>query len=161
VIKDISKQKAVNFLEPFFEPGLTLILIILFLILNAWIFKKMKTVQAPTTITRRTVFFLIVLIGTLVFILSRPIEQNIKGQILSFLGIIISAGIALSSTTVLGNLIAGIMNNSMNRFRNGDLIRVADFQGRVTEKGAFHAEIQLEDSNFMTIPNLFIAKHPV
>ena len=105
--------------------------------------------------------FLIVLIGALVFILSLPIEQNIKGQILSFLGIIISAGIALSSTTVLGNLIAGIMNNSMNRFRNGDLIRVADFQGRVTEKGAFHTEIQLEDSNFMTIPNLFIAKHPV
>ena len=154
-------QKAVDFLEPFFEPGLSLIVIILFLILNSWVFSKMKSVKESTHIVRRTISFVIVLIGALVFILSLPVEQNIKGQVLSFLGIIISAGIALSSTTVLGNLIAGIMNNSMNRFRNGDLIKVADFQGRVTRKSAFHTEIQLEDSNFMTIPNLFIATQPV
>ena len=154
-------QKAVDFLEPFFEPGLSLIVIILFLILNSWVFSKMKSVKESTHIVRRTISFVIILIGALVFILSLPVEQNIKGQVLSFLGIIISAGIALSSTTVLGNLIAGIMNNSMNRFRNGDLIKVADFQGRVTRKSAFHTEIQLEDSNFMTIPNLFIATQPV
>jgi small-conductance mechanosensitive channel len=154
-------QKAIDFLEPFFEPGLSLILIILFLILNSWVFRKMKPVKESTHIVRRTISFVIILIGALVFILSLPIEQSEKGQILSFLGIIISAGIALSSTTVLGNLIAGIMNNSMNRFRNGDLIKVSDFQGRVTRKSAFHTEIQLEDSNFMTIPNLFMATHPV
>ncbi|MDZ7741400.1 MAG: mechanosensitive ion channel [Bacteroidota bacterium] len=80
---------------------------------------------------------------------------------LSFLGIIISAGIALSSTTVLGNLIAGIMNNSMKRYRNGDLITVSEYQGRVTKRSMFHTEIQLEDSNFITIPNLYIATNPV
>jgi small-conductance mechanosensitive channel len=97
----------------------------------------------------------------LVFIFSFPIDKTLKGQILSFLAIIISAGIALSSTTVLGNLIAGIMNNSMNRFRNGDLIKIGDLQGRVTKKSIFHTEIQLEDSNFITIPNLYIATNPV
>jgi hypothetical protein len=97
----------------------------------------------------------------LAFILTLPIDKTLKGQILGFLGIIISAGIALSSTTILGNLIAGIMNNSMNRFRNGDLIKVNELQGRVTRKGIFHTEIQLEDSNFITIPNLYIANHPV
>ena len=100
-------------------------------------------------------------VGILIFILSFPIDKTLKGQILSFLAIIVSAGIALSSTTVLGNLIAGIMNNSMNRFRNGDLIKIGDLQGRVTKKSIFHTEIQLEDSNFITIPNLYIATNPV
>ncbi|MDA3911600.1 MAG: mechanosensitive ion channel, partial [Bacteroidales bacterium] len=101
------------------------------------------------------------LVGILIFILSFPIDKTLKGQILSFLAIIVSAGIALSSTTVLGNLIAGIMNNSMNRFRNGDLIKIGELQGRVTKKSIFHTEIQLEDSNFITIPNLYIATNPV
>lgn len=34
-------------------------------------------------------------------------------------------------------------------------------QGRVTKKSIFHTEIQLEDSNFLTIPNLYIASNPV
>jgi small-conductance mechanosensitive channel len=102
-----------------------------------------------------------VLTGIIAFILVLPIEQALKGQILSFLGIVVSAGIALSSTTVLGNLIAGIMNNAMNRFKIGDLIKVNELQGRVTKKSIFHTEIQLEDSNFITIPNLHIATNPV
>ena len=103
----------------------------------------------------------IVLIGVLVFILVLPIDKSLKGQILGFMGIIISAGIALSSTTVLGNLIAGIVNNSMRRFRNGDLIKIDDIHGRVIKKSIFHTEIQLEDSNFITIPNLYITNNPV
>ncbi|GET29300.1 hypothetical protein SD074_15020 [Prolixibacter sp. SD074] len=49
----------------------------------------------------------------------------------------------------------------MNRFRNGDLIKIKDFHGRVIRKSIFHTEIQLEDSNFVTIPNLYIANNPV
>lgn len=105
--------------------------------------------------------FFIILVGVLAFILTLPIDKAMKSQILSILGIIVSAGIALSSTTILGNLLAGIMNNSMNRFRNGDLIKIGDFHGRVIKKSIFHTEIQLEDSNFITIPNLYIASNPV
>ncbi len=49
----------------------------------------------------------------------------------------------------------------MKRFRNGDLIRLGDLQGRVVRKNVFHTEIQIEDSNFVTIPNLYIASNPV
>jgi len=143
------------------EPTLVLVALIVLLIINTWIFNRVKTTSSRINITRGTISFFIILIGVLVFILTLPIEHSIKGQILGFLGIVVSAGIALSSTTVLGNLIAGIMNNSMNRFRNGDLIKIDDFHGRVTKKSIFHTEIQLEDSNFITIPNLFIANNPV
>lgn len=121
----------------------------------------MKTLQSTAVIIRRSIAFLVGFLGTIIFILALPVEAQMKGQILSFLAIIISAGIALSSTTILGNLIAGFMNNSMNRFRNGDLVKINDIQGRVLKKSVFHIELQLEDSNYVTIPNLYIATHPV
>jgi len=154
-------EQIISTLKSFTGPGIALVALVLFILINSWIFNRMKTLSSGKTVTKRTITFVIVLVGILAFILTLPIDKGIKGQILSFLGIIISAGIALSSTTVLGNLIAGIMNNSMNRFRNGDLIRINELQGRVTRKSAFHTEIQLEDSNFVTIPNLFIASNPV
>jgi len=143
------------------EPVGILLAVIVLLLLNSWIFKRLKSASSDGSIVRKSVAFAILLVGGLVFILSLPIDKSLIGQILSFLAIIISAGIALSSTTILGNLIAGFMNNSMNRFRNGDLIKIGDLQGRVTKKSMFHTELQLEDSNFITIPNLYIANHPV
>lgn len=154
-------EHLLNILNSIMEPTIVIIFIILLLLLNRWIFNRMKSVRGTAIIIRRSIVFLISFIGTIIFILSFPIEAQVKGQILSFLAIIISAGIALSSTTLLGNLLAGFMNSSMNRFRNGDLIKINDLQGRVLRKSVFHIEIQLEDSNFVTIPNLFIATHPV
>ncbi len=148
-------------LKAFIQPSAVLLLLIILLLINRWIFKKFKATASTDNIARGAISFSLVLVGILIFILVLPIDKSLKGQILGFLGIIISAGIALSSTTVLGNLIAGVMNNSMNRFRNGDLIKIDDFHGRVTKKSIFHTEIQLEDSNFITIPNLFIASNPV
>ena len=154
-------EQIINILKPLIEPvGIVLILIILLLI-NYWIFKKVKSTKLYGNILKNSIATLVIFVGLLVFIFSLPIDKSLKGQILSFLAIVVSAGIALSSTTVLGNLIAGIMNNSMNRFRNGDLIKIGDLQGRVTKKSIFHTEIQLEDSNFISIPNLYIATNPV
>jgi small-conductance mechanosensitive channel len=147
--------------ESLIEPTVVLFVLIILLGINSWIFKKIKSTTSNGNITKGAISFFLVLIGVLAFILVLPIDKSLKGQIIGFLGIIISAGIALSSTTVLGNMIAGIMNNSMNRFRNGDMIKIGDFHGRVIRKSIFHTEIQLEDSNFITIPNLYIANNPV
>ena len=147
--------------KSFIEPTVVLLILIVLLVFNSWIFKRIKSTASNGNITRGAISFFLVLMGLLVFILVLPIDKSLKGQILGFLGIIISAGIALSSTTVLGNLIAGIMNKSMNRFRNGDLIKIGDLHGRVIKKSVFHTEIQLEDSNFISIPNLYIASNPV
>ncbi len=150
-----------SLLKSLLEPASVILILVLLLLLNGWIFKRIKTTPSDGNIARSAIAFFLVLFGLLIFILSLPIDKSSKGQILSFLGILISAGIALSSTTLLGNLIAGFMNNSMNRYRNGDLISIGEFMGRVIKKGAFHTEIQLEDSNFMTIPHLYIATNPV
>lgn len=148
-------------IESVLLPGLAVVLVFLLLILNKWLFRKMETVRSSISIFRRSISFIIILMGLILFIMALPIDKALKGQILSFFGIIISAGIALSSTTLLGNLMAGFMNSSISRFKNGDLINIGDFMGRVTRKRAFHTEIQLEDSNFLAVPNLYIASNPV
>ncbi len=150
-----------NIIKSLLEPVGIAVVLTLLLFFNIWIFRKIKSVKIHANILKNSISTLLIIVGVLAFILTMPIDNALKGQIISFLAIIISAGIALSSTTVLGNLIAGIMNNTMNRFRNGDLIKIGDFHGRVTKKSIFHTEIQLEDSNFITIPNLYIATIPV
>ncbi len=151
----------INLFKSLMEPTLVLVVLILILMFNAWVFKRIKFVKSYGSVIKGTISVFVVMIGMLIFIFTFPMEKELRGQILSFLAIIISAGIALSSTTVLGNLIAGIMNNTMKRFKNGDLIQIGDLQGRVTKQSIFHAEIQLQDSNFITIPNLYIATNPV
>ncbi len=154
-------KEIIEIFKSLLEPVSIIFIVAILLIINSWFFKRLKNVQSEGNIIKRTISFLVVLTGILTFILAIPIDKTLKGQVISFLAVIISAAIALSSTTVLGNLIAGIMNNTMDRFRSGDLIKIGDFQGRVTKKSIFHTEIQLEDSNFVTIPNLFIASNPV
>jgi len=154
-------EKLLSVLQSLIEPAGIILTVIVLMILNSKIFQKFQSPSENKNIIKNAISFFLILLGTLALIISLPIDKSIKGQILSFLGIIISAGIALSSTNILGNLLAGIMNNSMNRFRNGDLIKIGDLHGRVTKKSIFHTEIQLEDSNFITLPNLYIANNPV
>ena len=150
-----------NVFESLWEPAAMLAALVFFMFLNDWVFKKFKRIQNPRNVLKRSIAAFIILFGLVGFVLTLPVDKTTKEQILGFLGIIISAGIALSSTTVLGNIMAGIMNNSMKRFRNGDLVKIDNLRGRVTKKDMFHIEVQLEDSNTLTIPNLYIATKPV
>ncbi len=99
--------------------------------------------------------------GLLIVILGLPIDSTTRGQLLALIGIIISAGIALSSSTILGNAMAGIMLKTLRNFHSGDFIKVGDYLGRVTERGLFHTEIQTPDRDLVTLPNLFLATTPV
>lgn len=100
-------------------------------------------------------------VGLLLVILGLPIEPATRGQLLSLVGIIFSAGIALSSSTFIGNAMAGIMLKSVRNFRTGDFIKTDNIFGRVTERGLFHTEIQTPDRDLTTVPNLYLATNAV
>ena len=99
--------------------------------------------------------------GLLIVILGLPIDTTMRGQLLALIGIIISAGIALSSSTILGNAMAGIMLKTLRNFHSGDFIKIEGYLGRVTERGLFHTEIQTPDRDLVTLPNMFLATTPV
>ncbi len=107
------------------------------------------------------ILLLLSIVGVLIVIIVSPLSDSEKGQLLGLIGILLSAAIALSSTTFLGNIMAGMMLRIIRSFRPGDFIRVGEYFGRVSERGIFHIEIQTEDRDLMTLPNLYLVTHPV
>ena len=101
------------------------------------------------------------LAGLLVILLSLPIRDSTRGQLLSLLGIVLSAAIALSSTSLIGNAMAGLMLRMTRSFRAGDFLKVGEHFGRVSERGILHVEIQTEDRDLTTLPNLFLVSSPI
>lgn len=94
-------------------------------------------------------------------VLALPVGETTRGQLLSLLGIALTAMIAFSSTTFVANAMGGFMLRAVGNFRVGDWVRVGEQFGRVTERGLFHTEIQTEDRDLATLPNLYLVTNPV
>ena len=101
------------------------------------------------------------LLMVLAVILAVPMGTETRGQLLGLLGLLVSATIALGSSSILGNAMAGIMLKVVRNFRSGDFVSVGEHLGRVTERGLFHTEIQTPERDLMTLPNLYLATTPV
>lgn len=110
---------------------------------------------------RSMVLFLIAMVGMIAIILSLPLGESLRGQITQLLGIVISAVLALSSATLIGNGLAGIMLRMIGNFRPGDFVTVNNHFGRITERGLFHTEMQTENRDLLTLPNMYLTTNPV
>jgi small-conductance mechanosensitive channel len=120
--------------------------------------------QAPTSKSRmfqQVLMVMLVAIFVITLILQLPIGDAARGQLLSLLGILVAAAIALSSTTLLGNAMAGLMLRSLRNFRPGDFIIVEGVRGRVSELTLLRTEIQNERRDLTTLPNLYLVTNPV
>ena len=100
-------------------------------------------------------------LGFLTALLVLPVSEDTRGQLLSLIGILLSAAIALSSTTFIGNIMAGIMMKAVKGARPGDFITVAELTGRITEMGLLHTEVQTEYRDLVTVPNLYMVTQPM
>ncbi len=145
----------------FIQPLIAILLSFMVLFLTHYYFKKSNHDSTNIKLTSQIIMSAEVFIFLFLFIILLPLKDNLKGQILSFLGILLSATIAISSTTVLGNIMAGIMLRSISSLKMGDFIITGDYLGRISEKGLFHIEIQTEDRNLVTIPNIFLIAKPI
>lgn len=99
--------------------------------------------------------------GILAVLLALPMSESMRGQLLGLIGILLSAAIALSSTTFIGNIMAGIMLKAIKSVRPGDFLSVANVTGRITEMDLLHTEIQTEDRDLVTVPNLYMVTQPM
>lgn len=138
----------------------TVFFVLLFVVVSS-ILRRQSRGKSDTKIIRQIVKFLIVLVGMIAFMLTLPMDAALKERITQLMGIIISAVIALSSATLIGNMLAGILLRIINNFKPGDFIEIDNYFGRVIERGLFHTEIQSEDSDLVTLPNMFLATNPV
>ncbi len=69
-----------------------------------------------------------------------------------FVGLIISLG----SSTVIGNIISGLVITYMRPFKLGDRIKLNDTVGNVIEKTPFVTRLRTPKNELVTIPNSFI-----
>ena len=144
----------------FIPTVVTLILVVCVIILVRFILNRRSAVAGHQFRIQLTML-LLSFAGLLVVILTLPISENKIGQLLSLIGILLSAAIALSATTFVGNIMAGLMQRAVQAYRPGDFIRVGEHFGRISEQGLFHVEIQTEDRDLTTMPNLYLVTNPV
>jgi small-conductance mechanosensitive channel len=103
-----------------------------------------------------------IVLASVVLVLSLIDQTREAATVMAgLLGIAISAAITISSATFISNAMAGLMLRAVRNFRLGDYIRVGDQFGRVSEQGLFHVEIQTEDRDLATLPNLYLVSQPV
>lgn len=79
-------------------------------------------------------------------------ESGVFQGISVFVGLIVSLG----SSTVIGNIIAGLVITYMRPFKLGDRIKLNDTTGNVIEKTPLVTRIKTPKNELVTIPNSFI-----
>ncbi|RNI13770.1 hypothetical protein EFE42_06540 [Methanohalophilus sp. RSK] len=90
----------------------------LVILLLQYLFKKSLIFKGDTFI-RNLVFTLITFLGMMLVIFSLPISSDSKQIIVSAIGIIVGATVALSSTTFVSNGMSGIMVRLIKPFYVG------------------------------------------
>jgi len=145
-----------------FVPILSTIAIVVVILWAAnWLLLRRASLTTESRLPGQVIMLLLSVIALIAVVLALPVSESTRGDLLGLLGLVLTGVIALSSTTFVSNAMAGLMLRSVKSFRNGDFIRTTQHFGRVTERGLFHTEIQSEDRDLITLPNLFLASNPV
>jgi small conductance mechanosensitive channel len=110
---------------------------------------------------RRVLLGVLCLLGCVGMILVLPAPIETRSQLIGLLGLLLTVAVTLASTTFIANVMAGLMLRAVRSFRSGDFIQVGEQFGRVTERGLFHTEIQTEDRDLTTLPNIYLVQNPV
>ena len=146
----------------FLTPFLTIIAVIAVL----WVFHWFLIGRNPDLgnerkFPRQIVLLGLTIAGLLIIIFSLPISESSRNQLIGLIGLIISGLIAFSSTSIVSNLMAGILLRITKPFKTGEFIRVGDYFGRVSERGLFDTEIQTETRELIALPNTFLITNAV
>lgn len=113
------------------------------------------------SIVRQLIMLALTALALAALVLALPVSDQMRGQLFGLLGVLLTAAVALSSTTFIGNAMAGLMLRAVQNFRAGDFLEVGGHVGRVSEQGFLHTEIQTEERNLTTLPNLYLVTNPV
>ena len=154
-------EKIISELDILVWPFATVLFTLVIVFFIRYFFEWKMRNKPEKSLLKQWLVILAIVIGVVIFIVSLPIKDSLRGQILSLFGIVLSAAIALSSTNFLGNALAGMMLRGIRNFQLGDYIQVQDHFGRVSSRGLLSVEIQGEDRNFTSLPNLYLIRNPV
>jgi len=100
-----------------------------------------------------TAYILRVLLYSLMFVMIWPLLPNSDSQVFQGVSVFIGVIVSLGSTSIIGNLMAGLVMTYMRPFRIGDYIKVGDTVGEVIEKTVLVTRIRTRKNEVVTIQN--------
>lgn len=98
-------------------------------------------------------YILRVLLYSLMIVMVWPLLPNSDSQIFQGVSVFIGIVVSLGSTSIVGNLMAGLVMTYMRPFRIGDYIKVGDTVGEVIEKTVLVTRIRTRKNEVITIQN--------
>lgn len=94
-----------------------------------------------------------ILLYSFMFVMIWPLLPNSNSEVFQGVSVFIGVLVSLGSSSVVGNVIAGMVMTYMRPFRIGDLIRYGDTEGFVIEKTVLVTRIRTRKNDVITIPN--------
>ena len=140
---------------------LTIVVVVLLLFIFHKVLLGNKSLSQEAKLPRKIILLVLYIMGIIVIASALPVTESTRNQVISLIGLLLSGVIAFSSTTIVANVMAGIVLRFTQPFRTGDFIRVDGFFGRVSEKGIFDTEIQTEQRELISFTNSYLMSHPL
>jgi len=101
-----------------------------------------------------TTFDLIkVVIIALTFVMLFPYLPGAQSAVFKGVSVFIGVIFSIGSTSVVANVVAGLVLTYMRPFKIGDRIKIGDVEGEIVEKTAFILRIKTPKNEYITIPN--------
>lgn len=100
-----------------------------------------------------TYYILRVVLYSLMFVMIWPLLPNSDSQIFQGVSVFIGVIVSLGSSSIIGNVMAGMVMTYMRPFRIGDYIKVGDTVGEVIEKTVLVTRIRTRKNEVITIQN--------
>lgn len=110
---------------------------------------------------RQLIMLGLTLAGVVAIALALPVSESTRNQVIALVGVLFSGVLAFSSSSVIANMMAGIVLRMMRSFHTGDFVSVGKYFGRVAERGIFDVEIQTDQRELVTLSNAYLIANPI
>lgn len=100
-----------------------------------------------------TFYILRTLLYALMFVMIWPLLPSSDSAVFQGVSVFMGLIVSLGSTSIIGNLMSGMVMTYMRPFRIGDYIKVGDIVGEVIEKNVLVTRIRTRKNELVTIQN--------
>ena len=100
-----------------------------------------------------TFVILRVLCYSIMFVMIWPLLPNSDSKVFQGVSVFLGIVVSLGSTSIVGNVMAGLVITYMRPFKIGDLIKYGETEGFVIEKTVLVTRIRTRKNEVITIPN--------
>jgi len=94
-----------------------------------------------------------VLCYSFMIVMIWPLLPNSNSEVFQGVSVFLGVIVSLGSTSIIGNMMSGLVMTYMRPFRTGDFIRFGEVEGFVVEKTALVTRIRTRKNEIITIPN--------